>query len=89
MYFYIRRREQKVLDGQIEKAMIGDTAVYRYPQITPEDETENWREEDKVRGRTALEWTNGEYWITVYTQEQYPDDVIQQIAECFAAYPTA
>ena len=66
---------------------VGDTEVYHPLNLVPVGSGENWREENRTQGRDALYWMCGEYIIRVYTQEPYPDDVLQKIAECFAAVP--
>lgn len=79
--------ESNVERGKMQRFTIGDQTVYRSLTFNPRDDSDSWRENLNYSSRSALHWYSGEYCIAVYTQEQYPDDVIQQIAESFAVYP--
>lgn len=74
----------------MKKFTVGDTDVYCKPNITTSYyEGDDWREKGQTGGRTALEWRAGAYWITVSLDQNYPEEVLRQIAECFAAYPVS
>lgn len=79
--------EQATRNETMKLISLGDTAIYRTIELDPAEDSENWREEEKLAGRAALKWKSGAYWITVYTQEQFPDEVLDQIISCFVPDP--
>lgn len=83
----IKSYEYHVGNGTMQKIPCGETVVYRTMKFNPRSGNENWREDNPLLGRNALQWFTGQYKITVYTEEQYSDEILQQIAECFTAYP--
>ena len=89
-YRCINPCETEIQEGTMKKFTVGDTDVYCKPNITTSYyEGDDWREKGQTGGRTALEWRAGAYWITVSLDQNYPEEVLRQIAECFAAYPVS
>ena len=79
---YLKEHYENIAEnGTKKKLTVGDTAVY----YNAKEISYYW--DNPYTGYPSIVWFSGKYKITVYTQKQYPDDVIQQIAESFAGYP--
>ena len=75
-------------NGTVQKLTVGDRAVFYDAKGIRFNYA--WQSPDVYYpGKPSIIWFSGEYYIVVYTEEQYSDDVIQQIAESFAVYPAA
>ncbi len=81
-------QEEYVRSGSFAKLTVGDTAVYKTLRtVVLEQDSENWREEIESGYNYVLEWITGQHIIQIRVNKPWPDEILQQIAECFTAYP--